>query len=183
MDTRNHAETYTLGATNQLSSRFTNEFVLATIGLTPTIVGTADGFGGGTPINLAAAMGAGAIPSAYSIMYFSILGIGTQDFATPNSGNLARQWNLVDTFSTSLGRHQVKVGVDYRRIKSPLRLATTEMFTYFLSPQSILSNSPDIPEILRYNQSTPIFNETAASLRMSGEFHARLESQRVFDGK
>jgi hypothetical protein len=162
VDVHNSADTYTVGATSQLSARFTNEFRIGYDRTDATIAGTADGFGGGTPIDLATAMGASVVPTPYAVMYFSISGIGTQNFATPNSGNVARQWNLIDTFSASLGRHHVKAGLDYSRIKSPLRIAETEMFSYFSSTKSILNNTPEIPEVLRFKRATPIFNQTAA---------------------
>src|SRR5256885_2822353 len=37
------------------------------------------------------------------------------------ASGLQRQWNLVDTVSLPLGRHQVKFGVDYRRLRSEER--------------------------------------------------------------
>jgi hypothetical protein len=154
-------QTYTFGATVQFSSRVTNDFRLGYDRTNAANTGTVDGFGGGTPINLAAAMGGGGIAAPYPVMYFSIAGIGSSSFAVPDSKNLGRQWNLVDTFNASIGRHQIKLGLDYRRIKSPLQSANPEMLAYFLSTTSILNNTPDIPEIVRYKTPTPIFNQTA----------------------
>jgi hypothetical protein len=158
---RSNTQTYTLGATSQLASNLTNEFRLGYSSSDATVKGVVDGFGGGTPINLAAAMGAGAIAAPYPVVYFNISGIGTSDFAVPDSGNLNRQWNLIDTFSMSLGRHHIKMGADYRRIKSPLQHSDAEMFSYFASPKSILKNQPDTSEVIRFNSATPIFNDTA----------------------
>jgi hypothetical protein len=158
---RSNTQTYTFGATSQLSSNLTNEFRLGYSSSDATVKGVVDGFGGSTPINLAAAMGAGAIAAPYPVVYFNISGIGTSDFAVPDSGNLNRQWNLIDTFSMSLGRHHIKMGADYRRIKSPLQHSDAEMFSYFASPKSILKNQPDTSEVIRFNSATPIFNDTA----------------------
>ena len=159
------AQTYTLGAASQISSKINNDFRLGYDRSNSSINSEVDGFGGGTPINLAAAMGAGSFATPYPIMYISIDGIGFNGLATASGFNLGRQWNLVDTVSVSLGQHQLKAGLDYRRIKSPLVPASPQLFIDFLSPQSILNNSPDIPEITNFAPATPIFNETALFLQ------------------
>jgi hypothetical protein len=162
LTTQINSRTFTLGAISQFSTRIANDFRLGYDRTNASNVGVVDGFGGGTPINLATAMGASGLPNAYPVMYLSIAGIGTADFATPNSSNQGRQWNLVDTLSLSTGRHQWRLGVDYRRIKSPLKSSNPEMFTFFASNASILNDAPTLPEILRYVPATPIFNETGA---------------------
>lgn len=158
---QSNTQTYTLGTTSQLSSNMNNEFRLGYSSSNATVKGAVDGFGGATPINLAGAMGAGGIAAPYPVVYFNIAGIGTSDFAVPDSGNLNRQWNLIDSFSVSLGRHQIKMGVDYRRIRSPLHPSDAEMFSYFASPSSIINNQPSVSEVIRFNSATPIFNDTA----------------------
>jgi hypothetical protein len=158
---QSNTQTYTLGATSQLSSNVNNEFRLGYGGNDATVKGAVDSFGGGTPVNLAAAMGAVGIPTAYPVMYFNFAGIGTSDFAIPDSGNANRQWNLIDNFSLSLGRHQIKVGGDYRRIRSTLQPSYAEVFAYFASPAAILNNAPDESEVARFKSATPIFNDTA----------------------
>ena len=35
-----------------------------------------------------------------------------------NQSGEQRQWNVVDTFSLSIGAHQLKFGIDYRRLFS-----------------------------------------------------------------
>jgi len=159
--TRINSQTYTMGAISQLSAKLTNDFRLGYDRSDSSIVSTADGYGGGTPINLATAVGAGGFATPYPVMELSIPGIGSTLLATASGSNLGRQWNLVDTMTLSFGKHQVKVGLDYRRIKSPLIPASPELFVYFASPGSILNNAPDIPEILNFVPTTPIFNETA----------------------
>lgn len=161
-DQQINSQTYTLGVSSQLSARFNNDFRLGYDRTDASQKGVDDGFGGGVPVNLAEAMGAGSIAAPTPLMYFYITGIGTSEFALPNSSNLGRQWNLVDTFSASLGRHQLRFGVDYRRIKSSLRQGDPEMYVEYLSAKSILNNTPDIPEVIRFLPATPIFNEIAA---------------------
>ena len=158
---QSNTQTFTLGATSQLSSNANNEFRLGYGSNDATVKGAVDSFGGATPVNLAAAMGAGGLTAPYPVMYFNIAGIGTSDFAVPDSGNVNRQWNLIDNFSLSLGRHQIKVGADYQRIRSTLDHSYAEIFAYFASPASILKNEPDTSEVVRFKSATPIFNDTA----------------------
>jgi len=169
-----NSQTYTLGVTSQFSAKLNNVFRLGYDRTNSSIAGTVDGFGGGTQIDLASAMGAGSFANPYPVMFLSIAGIGSTDFATPSGANLGRQWNLVDTFSASLGRHQLKVGLDYRRIKSPLKPTTVEPFMYFTSARSILGNAPDFPEVLRFVPATPVFNETALFAQDEWRVHSRL---------
>ena len=44
------------------------------------------------------------------------LSVGGNSSCQSQETSIQRQWNLVDTVSYSLGRHQLKFGVDYRRL-------------------------------------------------------------------
>jgi hypothetical protein len=172
--TRIDVQTYTLGATSQLSSKYDNEFRLGYDRSNSANQGTVDSFGGATPINLASALGAGSFPFAYPVVVLYFSGIGLSDFAVPNSTNLSRQWNLVDTVSVLRGHHNLKFGVDYRRIKSPLTPASPEPFVLFESAHSILNNSPNFAEVEISLPATPIFNETAAFAQEDWRVSSRL---------
>jgi hypothetical protein len=51
------------------------------------------------------------------------------------------QWNLVDTLSLSLGRHQLKFGVDYRRL-APFVIPSTSIGAfYYISEPSVEANN------------------------------------------
>jgi Carboxypeptidase regulatory-like domain len=158
---RVNADTYTWGATYQLSSRLTNDFRFGYAGSTASQTGALDDFGGATPIDLAAAMGAGSFAASEPVMYFSIAGIGTSEMLTTNAKNLSHQWNLVDTFNLPFGRHNLRFGINYRHISSPLILPNPEMFVEFITTTAILNNAPQYPYIYPFISATPIFNDTA----------------------
>jgi hypothetical protein len=174
LETRVNSQTFTFGGTSQLSSSLNNDFRLGYDRTNATNVGKVDDFGGATPVNLAAAMGAGSFATAYPAIDFDVTGIGSSLFAVPTAQNLGRQWNLVDTFSATLGHHQIKLGVDYRRIRSPLIPSDPEMIAVFTSAQSILNDLPDVPEVLRSVQATPVFNETAAFAQDEWRLNSRI---------
>jgi hypothetical protein len=107
--------TYTAGASSMFSSRLNNEFrsnYSSNVVNNPSVI---DSFGGGTAVNLAQLTGvtAGSDVSVYLDLGGYFFGLSQQQQA-----GAQRQWNLVDTLGLSLGRHQLKLGVDYRRLAS-----------------------------------------------------------------
>jgi len=106
--------TYTAGASSVFSSRFSNEFRLNYSSNVTTSSTVIDAFGGSTPVNLAqlAGLGPGSNPHVFLLPAFAYF----VPLQQQESSGTQRQSNLVDTVSLSLGRHQLKFGVDYRRL-------------------------------------------------------------------
>lgn len=155
-------QTYTLGVTNSFSNKISNAFRLGYIRGDSVRNGTIDSFGGATPLDLTAAMAQGTFSSSYPIFLMFISGIGnTGVYYTENSSNRDRQWNLVDTVNVSTGRHQLKFGVDYRRVKSPTVPAAFQPEALSYSTTSVLTNAPDITIATNSLPATPLFDETA----------------------
>jgi len=157
-----NTQTYTLGATSQLSGHLTNEFRLGYSRSDSTGRTTIDSFGGASPASLVASLGnyTSGNPSSAFQMVFS--GTGSSVLQEGNNFNQARQWNLVDTANLNAGKHQIKFGLDYRRIKSPLHPASPYVSGIFLSQSAVISNSANIAILSKILPATPIFNETAA---------------------
>jgi hypothetical protein len=156
------SQSFSLGANSQFSSTVTNEFRLGYSRSDSTQTGVLDDFGGATPVDLAAAMGAGGDDygrvNPVVVMY---IGGGNPEMDVLNSRDAERQWNVLNTVSVLMGHHTLKIGVDYRHLKSLLTPPNLEPYTYFSSAQQALSGSPILPYILHYVPSTPLFNETA----------------------
>jgi hypothetical protein len=114
-----------------LSSLLSNEFRLnySSNGIIETTV--FDSIGGSTPVDLAKLSGVGAKYADVALVYD---GYYIQLQQQQLSG-AQRQWNVVDTASLNLGRHQFKFGVDYRRLV-PLAIPPTPavLFYYFDQP-------------------------------------------------
>jgi hypothetical protein len=159
--TSSNAQTYTFGASSQFSSRYTNEFRLGYARSDSSQIGVLDSFGGATPTNLAAAMGAGAYSQVLPIVIFYVPGIGEPILAAYNTRSQGRQWNIVDTMGVLRGNHSLKFGVDYRHIKSPLAPPNVEPYTVFTDPTQILQNAPAAPYVFSFLPATPQFNQTA----------------------
>ncbi|ADV84378.1 TonB-dependent receptor [Terriglobus saanensis] len=155
-------QTYTIGATSQFTDKATNEFRIGYSRNDATSTASLDSFGGATPINFGSLLG--NVPSGPSTsdadLYFA--GTGEADLSVSSSANQGRQWNVVDTFGLSLGKHQLKFGYDYRHIKSPLYPAAPYVSGIFYGQASIINNLADLAILEKLLPSTPIFNETAA---------------------
>ncbi len=159
--TTSNSQTYTLGVTAQLSGRLTDEFRLGYARSDSSIIGELDTFGGATPVDLATAMGADSSTAfePYFIIYIPGIGIS---YLLPSYGkNASRQWNLVDTLNLALGHHTLKMGVDYRHIKSPFAPPSVEAVTEWTSAKQIQANTSALSEFFNYKSATPLFNETA----------------------
>jgi hypothetical protein len=172
--TTSNAQTYTLGVTSQLSRRMTDEFRLGYARSNSSEIGVIDNFGGATPVNLATAEGANPSLSFLPIVDIDISTIG-EAYLSPYYGkNESRQWNLVDTLNLSLGRHILKLGIDYRHIKSPITPADVEAVSLWYSAPAVIDNATTISEILNRKDATPLFNETALFVQDEWRIHPRL---------
>jgi len=154
-------QTYTLGGISQLSSKASNDLRLGYTRSDAEFVGTLDSFAGATPIDLAAAMGAGSSAGSLLQMQIVVPGAGSATLSRTIANNRLRQWNFIDTFSIAFGRHHFKVGADYRRIVSPNNPVSPQIVGAYFGAQQVLSNKPFALAVLNSVGATPIFNETA----------------------
>jgi hypothetical protein len=172
--TSSNAQSYTLGATVQLSDQTTDEFRLGYARSDSAQIGELDSFGGATPIDLGAAMGAGSYQRAEPVVVMSISDIGSPLLTAYNGRNASRQWNAIDTISLLKGVHALKFGVDYRHIKSPITPPTVEPYAIFLSAQEVISGMPSLPYVFNFVPATPLFNQAAIFAQDEWSVHQRL---------
>jgi hypothetical protein len=101
-------------------------------------------------------MGAGASAGAQLTTFIYLAGTGYADLSQSTaSSNRLRQWNVVDVFTLGLGRHQLKVGVDYRRIASPANPASPLIAAGYFSAPQVLCNEPSSLGVLWYPGTLP----------------------------
>lgn len=155
-------QSYTLGATKQLTNTATNEFRLGYSRSESLLSSVLDSFGGAAPVNLNTVMGNAVGATASSNFEMAFAGTGTASIATTPALNEGRQWNLVDTASVSNSRHQIKFGIDYRRIKSPLTSASPYVSGIYLNASQVTNNRAYLGILAKVLPSTPVFNEFAA---------------------
>jgi hypothetical protein len=172
--TTSNAQTYTLGATSQVSHGMTDEFRLGYARSNSSDIGVLDSFGGATPVNLATAMGASSSTLFLPLVEVYIPGIAATSLGIPYGKNSSSQWNLVDTFNLSLGRHTLKFGFDYRHITSPITPPDGEGLAVWESAMELQDNTTAISEILHFKSATPLFNETALFVQDEWRLHPRI---------
>jgi hypothetical protein len=169
-----NAQTYTFGENSQFSPRWSNEFRIGYARSDSSESGESDNFGGATPVDLAAAVGANVYQQVVPIIDISVSGIATTLFAVYDSHNLGRQWNVVDSISFLQGHHSFKVGADFRHIKSVVAPPQIEPYSIFLTPQSVLSGTPSIPYVFSFLPATPVFHQLALYAQDEWQVRPRL---------
>lgn len=132
--------TYTGGATSVFSSRLSNDLRLNYTSNETTNESFLSAFGGSKPVDMQKLAGYG--PGSLVFVTFNPDRFRTQLNQGPESG-AQKQWNFVDTFSVSRGRHQFKFGGDYRRL-TPTAIQNNPVVGYdFASSNSIVTNQSD----------------------------------------
>lgn len=141
-----NTRTLTVGATNILSAAVTNEarynYTLNSRALGYTL----DNFGGSTPWDLNTIPGVGTTGWLWSGY---IYGGGDQRTTMTPQVIGQTQHNFTDTISAILGRHNLKFGVDYRRLATPLDLPEFQITLYMTSEQQMRTNRSNI-QVSRY---------------------------------
>ncbi|MGB9407140.1 MAG: TonB-dependent receptor [Terracidiphilus sp.] len=156
-----NTQTYTLGSSIQITNAVASETRIGYSRNDATTAASMDNFGGASPVNLADLTGVGsyANPAPTFLMEFS--GIGLSALSLTAGGNKSRQWNIVETVSMLSGHHQLKFGLNYRRIKGISIDPGVVAEGVFSSPDSVLNNSMDELYIAKYVNVSPIFNDIA----------------------
>jgi len=130
--------TYTAGASSVFSSRVSNDFRLNFSSNEAASHEGISAFGGSTPLDLRQLTGLGPTSDVQVALfigpYFTFL-------EQNQSSGVQRQWNLVDTATLATGRHQLKFGMDFRRLAPVANQATPFVpYNYFDQP-SVQTNS------------------------------------------
>lgn len=130
--------TYTVGASSVFSSRLSNDFRFNYSSNGTTTSSVTDGFGGGTPIDLEQILGSSGLILIDYNGYFPLL-------SNSKSTGTQKQWNVVENVSVSLGRHQLKFGMDFRRL-APIAFQNApngiNIQYYYFSKTAVQTNSP-----------------------------------------
>ncbi len=132
----------TLGATNLFTPRFSNEARFnITDNRSTNEAATFDNFGGATPLDLTHLPGTvdPSRPDFSMIIYYGAAFHYIQSLGQPFR---QRQINAVDNLSFQVGRHNLKWGVDYRRLSNESGLNPVTQFGFFTSEAELLSGIP-----------------------------------------
>jgi len=159
--TQMNSYNYTLGATSQFSHSATNEYRMLYSHGDTTFGGKLDSTGGAQPINVGAALGAGAYPNATSDVLFYFPGLGSSTVYQSHGATQKREWNLVDTFLLTRGRNHLKFGVDYVRISDPYIEENPFISILYFGRNQVINNAASFISIGASTDSNAIYNETS----------------------
>src|SRR5260370_22776989 len=143
-------KTVTLGATNMLSPIMVNELRFNVTGNDYKSSRTLDRFGGATPIDLPGSPG---LQSDRWLTFFLFYDLYPYYLLEPQS-NRARQVNVVDTFTYATGRHNLRYGVDFRRLVASEALPSLWEVGFYFHEVSVLANPTG--GIHTFKQSAPL---------------------------
>jgi Carboxypeptidase regulatory-like domain/TonB dependent receptor len=167
--------TYTGGVTSLLRPNLSNELRVNYSLNVATFLSEIDNFQGAEAANLLQLQGIdpNSNPNAQVAAFFFLPGYSTYVFQGTVRGK-QRQWNLVDSVNWSIGRHTLKLGVDYRRL-SPLLIPSTPSIGYdYFSAASIQANSIDFGYSQTSTPASPVYTNfsmfTQDSWRISSRF-------------
>jgi hypothetical protein len=147
-----------MGISSQLLARLSNELRFNYTSNDATSLEKLDSLGGARPVDLAHLQGINPQSNPSSEVKVNLL-FGAQIPAVDqNSLSTAqRQWNLVDTVSISSGSHQVKAGMDYRRLAPKSQPQNPFILYYFSSPAEVQTNSAEIAGAISNAEAYPVY--------------------------
>ena len=134
-------QSLTLGSNQAMTPRLTNEFRFNYSRSRAQSFYTLDNFGGAVPPPTSALYPSFASPQNSSIEFFGDLNPNGLILTSGEFGNnLQRQVNVTDDVSLIVGTHQLKFGLDYRRLSPEPGLVPYQLQYVFSSLASVLAN-------------------------------------------
>jgi hypothetical protein len=165
------SRTYTAAAISPFSDRFSNEFRL-NYSSNQVVSSTAvDAFGGNMPADLLKLSGLGPEANVSSTLLYGGYEIEIQQ---NRSAGLQRQWNWVDTASVSIGRHQLKFGIDYRRL-TPIETPYSPVINYLYFSQSAVEANSGLAVATSYAATFPLYTNFSAFAQDQWSLSRRLK--------
>ena len=149
-------QTLTFGLTSVISARANNEVRFNLSKVRGQGLSAIDSFNGAVPFSKAS-----LVPAAYldqrSVVTINFTGIGSLVLGTAND-NYQRQLNLIDNYSYQLHSHQLKMGVDYRRLAPIFNPRDYSQTANFGTTTTILNARPSSAATFALMSSQPLFN-------------------------
>ncbi len=153
--------TLTLGASQVLTPRLSNEARWNNTWNNSLGSFTPDDFGGATPFRISDVPG---LQDANANLFF-YLNFGLRPVIRIIPRDIRQtQYNLTDTFSATLGRHLLRFGVDYRRVRNDHPLPSVYEYPVFNSAAQVRANQPQFITLFRFSDSaaTPVYQNFSA---------------------
>lgn len=145
-------QTYTVGATAVLGPRIVNDFRINYSRAEQSYRDKIDDFGGAT-IPADSVLFPPFTSADRGVAYVQLNTTATLSVGL-NVINVQRQWNLVDTLSMTAGAHELKFGVDWRRMTPSSDGGDHRRFLFYSNVSEVLTGT--IPSLLRITPTVSI---------------------------
>ena len=150
-------QTVTAGSSQAISPHMTNEFRFNYSRSRANGFYTLDNFGGAVPPSNAVLFPSFA-PQGSNFAFLGDLNpYGLRYNFGKAANNLQQQINLTDTLSYTVGAHQLKFGVDYRRLESDVDVFPYQLQYVFLSLSNVIANKVPQAYVISRFPATLIF--------------------------
>jgi hypothetical protein len=174
--TRLKSQTLTVGATIAITPLWSDEFRF-NVGLSQkATVYSMDSFGGATPFpenGIAPTQYTGGAPGGEFDLYLGICCPGGPGYGNYQTGN-QKQYQLVDSVALSLGRHSLKMGVDFRRLAPTYNNAHYATDVGITSLPDLESGTVSYLYVNSYVVAHPVFNNVSLFVQDSWKVTPRL---------
>lgn len=167
--------TITGGATNMFTSRLSSEFRVNGTWNDYADKPALDNFGGATPMTLASSGAAGLTDKSWIFFYLTGHGAYPAFRLYPHSTSQT-QFNIVEKLSYTVGRHQFKAGVDYRRLTTYSPIADLYESSGFNDAAQVIANNGS-PGITRADHpAQPVYSNLSLFLQDEWKVSSRLNA-------
>ncbi len=139
-DANVNSKSFTLGATDIVSTRATNDLRFNGTWADQLTQVAIDDFGGATPLRISDFDG---LTEADWALFSYRVNTFPGFWLNPMS-NRQRQFNIVDTFTMVSGRHTWKAGVDYRHTRTDSSLPQFYQTPFYYNQNQLLTNTPQL---------------------------------------
>jgi hypothetical protein len=169
-------KTLTLGATWAFTSKLINETRVNYSDNGGTLGTRQDTFGGAVPVPRDLLIpsqydtAGGAATGFVQLNYpggFAVLGLETRRQSQ-------RQFNLIDTLSLTVGAHQLKFGVDYRRLMPAIEPSAYNLLAYFFTQSAISNSTASFVAVTARKGARPIYTNFSAYIQDNWKLGRRL---------
>jgi len=144
--------TLTLGSNQTLTAAFTNEARFNYSRSRARSFFTLDDFGGASPPSDSTLFPSGHSAQDSRFIFYADPTPGGLQFVTGRFGdNLTQQINITDDLSRIIGTHQLKFGLDYRRLNTEVATGSYTLQYAFLSLSNVLANTVPLASVLAKN--------------------------------
>lgn len=153
--------TYTLGATSLVSNHLSNDFRLNYSSNAVHRRNRIDNFGGATQVSLAGLQQIDSAADSYALTVGLLFGSDAAELNEQSTLAIQRQWNLADSLTFARGKHQLKLGFDYRRL-TPVLQSGPNLFYFFFNQNEFTANSPSVAEAFNLVNVYPLYENISA---------------------